>query len=86
MKLKVKIKVNVKNGYKYVIQIEEIIKSLDQNIHVSARCLKQIIDLVKGWAIVHGKNYVTHQDIKDILPYILRHRIKFFKTEYNLIS
>ena len=77
-----KIKVNVKNEiYKYVIQIEEIIKSLDQNIHVSARCLKQIIDLAKGWAIVHGKDYVTHQDIKDILPYILRHRIKFLKQE-----
>ena len=77
-----KIKVNVKiEIYKYVIQIEEIIKSLDQNIHVSARCLKQIIDLAKGWAIVHGKDYVTHQDIKDILPYILRHRIKFLKQE-----
>ena len=63
------------------LQIEEIIKSLDQNIHVSARCLKQIIDLAKGWAIVHGKDYLTHQDIKDILPYILRHRIKFLDQD-----
>ena len=70
--------------YKYVIEIEETIKSLDQNIHVSARCLKQIIDLAKGWAIVHGKDYVTHQEIKDIIPYIFRHRIKFLKQEDKL--
>ncbi len=67
--------------YKYVLEIEETIKSLDQHIHVSARCLKQIIDLAKGWTVVHGKDYVTHQDIKDILPYIFRHRIKFLKQE-----
>ena len=74
--------------YKYVIEIEETIKTLDQNIHVSARCLKQIIDLAKGWAVVHGKDYVTHQEIKDIIPYIFRHRIKFLKQEekFNFIN
>ena len=74
--------------YKYVIEIEETIKSLDQNIHVSARCLKQIIDLAKSWAVVHGKDYVTHQEIKDIIPYIFRHRIKFLKQEekFNYIN
>ncbi len=74
--------------YKYVIEIEEMIKSLDQHIHVSARCLKQVIDLAKGWAVVHGKDYVTHQEIKDILPYIFRHRIKFLKQEdkFNFIN
>ena len=74
--------------FRYVIEIEETIKSLDQNIHVSARCLKQIIDLAKGWAVVHGKDYVTHQEIKDIIPYIFRHRIKFLKQEekFNYIN
>ena len=65
--------------YKYVIEIEEMIKSLDQHIHVSARCLKQVIDLAKGWAVVHGKDYVTHQEIKDILPYISTSH-KIFET------
>ena len=31
--------------------------------------------------MVNSKDYVTHQDIKDLLPYILRHRIKFLKQE-----
>ena len=80
---KKKVKVN-DEIYRYVIEIEETIKSLDQHIHVSARCLKQIIDLSIGWAVVNGKDYVTHQEVKDILPSIFRHRIKFLKQEDKL--
>jgi MoxR-like ATPase len=67
--------------YKYVVEIEQVIQTLDQKIYISARCLKQILDLAKGWAIIHEKDYVTHQDIKETLPYILRHRIKFLNQE-----
>ena len=75
-------KINVSDEiYNYVLQIEQTIKALDQEIYTSARCLKQIIDLAKGWALVHSKDYVTHQDIKDVLSYILRHRIKFLKQD-----
>ena len=75
-------KINVSDEiYNYVLQIEQTIKALDQEIYISARCLKQIIDLAKGWALVHSKDYVTHQDIKDVLSYILRHRIKFLKQD-----
>ena len=77
-----KSKINLNNDiYHYVVEIEQIIQSLDQKIYISSRCLKQIVDLAKGWAIVHGKGYVTHQDIKETLPYILRHRIKFLKQD-----
>ena len=75
-------KINVSDEiYDYVLQIEQTIKALDQEIYISARCLKQIIDLAKGWALVHSKDYVTHQDVKDVLSYILRHRIKFLKQD-----
>ena len=70
--------------YEYVVEIEQIIKSLEQNIYISARCMKQIIDLAKGWAIVNGNEYVSHQDIKDTIPYILRHRIKFLNQQDKL--
>ena len=77
-----KTKINLSDEiYKYVIEIEQTIQSLDQKIYISSRCLKQIIDLAKGWAIVHEKEYVTHQDIKETLPHILRHRIKFLKQD-----
>ena len=69
--------ITVKNEiYKYVVSVEQRIQSLDQKIYVSARCLKQIIDLARGWA--------THQDIKDTIPYILRHRIRFLNQEEKI--
>ena len=71
--------------YAYVVEIEQTIKALGQNIYISARCMKQIIDLAKGWAIVNGNEYVSHQDIKDTIPYILRHRIKFLNQQDKLI-
>jgi len=75
-------KINVSDEiYQYTLEIEQTINSLDKQIYISPRCLKQIIDLGKGWAMVNSKDYVTHQDIKDLLPYILRHRIKFLKQE-----
>ena len=70
--------------YKYVVSIEQRIQGLDQKIYVSARCLKQIIDLAKGWAIINNKEYVTHQDIKDTIPYILRHRIRFLNPDEKI--
>ena len=70
--------------YEYIVEIEQTIKALGQNIYISARCMKQIIDLAKGWAIVNGNEYVSHQDIKDTIPYILRHRIKFLNQQDKL--
>ena len=70
--------------YKYVVSIEQRVQILDQKIYVSARCLKQIIDLAKGWAIINNKEYVTHQDIKDTIPYILRHRIRFLNPDEKI--
>ena len=70
--------------YKYVINIEQTIQSIEKKIYISARCLKQIIDLAKGWAIINDKEYVTHQDIKDTIPYIIRHRIKFLDQEEKI--
>ena len=59
--------------YQYVVEIEQTIKALEQNIYISARCMKQIIDLAKGWAIVNGNEYVSHQDIKDTIPVSYTH-------------
>ena len=78
-------KVTVKDEiYKYVVNIEQTIQSIDRKIYISARCLKQIIDLARGWALINEKDYVTHQDIKDTIPYILRHRIRFLNQDEKI--
>ena len=63
---------------------KQIISGAPANIYISARCMKQIIDLAKGWAIVNGNEYVSHQDIKDTIPYILRHRIRFLNQDEKI--
>ena len=32
--------------------------------------------MAKSLTLLNGKDYLTFQDIKDIIPYILKHRIK----------
>ena len=29
----------------------------------------------KSWALIHGRNYVTPKDVKDVAHFVLRHRI-----------
>ena len=70
------------NVYKYIQEIKKVVQSNFSEIHVSSRCLKQIVAISKSLAILNGKSYVTIQDIKDVLPYILKHRINTIEKKY----
>ena len=59
----------------YIDSISEFIKKNYPSIHISPRSLKQIINLSKAICIIENKDYVTFQEIKDIAPYVFRHRI-----------
>ena len=59
----------------YIDKISEFIKKNYPSIHISPRSLKQIINLSKAICIIENKDYVTFQEIKDIAPYVFRHRI-----------
>lgn len=66
----------------YIDNISEFIKKNYPSIHISPRSLKQIINLSKAICIIENKSYVTFQEIKDIVPYVFRHRINVVeKTE-----
>jgi MoxR-like ATPase len=84
-KQKDQIKVN-ENVFEYILNIENFINQLNKDFYISPRCLKQISELAKGWALIDGRDYVTHQDIKEILPSILRHRIRFLNNEKEKIN
>ena len=64
------------NVYKYIQNIKKFIDNNFPEIHISTRCLKQIVSLAKSLTLLNGKDYLTFQDIIDIIPYILKHRIK----------
>ena len=59
----------------YLDSIQQYIKTNFSNVHISMRSLKHTIQLSKALALIDEKEYVTFQEIKDILPYVLRHRI-----------
>ncbi len=59
----------------YLDNIQQFIKTNFNNIHISMRSLKHTIQLSKALSLIDGREYVTFQEIKDVLPYILRHRI-----------
>ena len=64
-----------KKVVEYLDSISEHIKTNFNGIHISPRSLKQTLNLAKSISLINGKDYVTFQEIKEILPYILRHRI-----------
>jgi len=74
-KLNKKININ-DNVYKYIQNIKKFIDSNFPEIHISTRCLKQIVSLATSLTLLNGKDYLTFQEIKDVIPYILKHRIK----------
>ena len=70
------------NVYKYIQEIKKVVQTNFSEIHISSRCLKQIVAISKSLAILNGKSYVTIQDIKDVLPYVLKHRINTIEKKY----
>ncbi|WP_440648901.1 AAA family ATPase [Candidatus Pelagibacter sp. HIMB1521] len=67
----------------YLDNVSQFIKNNFNNIHISPRCLKQTISLSKSLSYLNSNKYVTYQEIKDVLPYILRHRLNIVeKNEF----
>ena len=78
--LRSKNKININDTiYKYIQNIKKFINNNYPEIHISSRCLKQIVSLSSSLSLLNDKDYVTYQEIKDVIPYILKHRIKIIE-------
>jgi len=44
-------------------------------VGLSTRSALILVDIAKGWALIHGRDYVIPSDINTILPYITYHRL-----------
>ena len=81
--------VNINNNViEYLDSISEFIKNNYNNTHISPRCLKQTIGLAKSLSYLNSSTYVTYQEIKDVLPYVLRHRLNIVEKKefFNFIN
>ena len=73
-----------KDVIEYLDKIHQYIKTNYSNVHISIRSLKHTIQLSKALSLINGKEYVTFQEIKDVLPYILRHRLNIVEKNDNV--
>ena len=62
--------------FSYILNISKHIKENLQEIHISSRCLKFIVSMSKSLALIREKKAVTFQEVQEVVPYILRHRIE----------
>ena len=69
------------NVIEYLDNISEFIKNNFNNTHISPRCLKQTINIAKSLSYVNSSKYVTYQEIKDVLPFVLRHRLNIVEKK-----
>jgi len=69
------------NIYQYIQEIKKFILINFPEIHISSRCLKQIVSISRSLAMINEKDYVTIQDIKDVIPYVLKHRINIIEKK-----
>jgi MoxR-like ATPase len=44
-------------------------------VGLSTRSALILVDIAKGWALIHGRTYVIPDDINTVLPYITYHRL-----------
>jgi len=82
-------KININdNVFEYLDNISEYIKNNFSNCHISPRCLKQTISLAKSLCLINSQKYVTYQEIKDVIPFVLRHRLNVVEKNefFNFIN
>ena len=82
-------KININdNVFEYLDNISEYIKNNFSNCHISPRCLKQTISLAKSLCLINSQRYVTYQEIKDVIPFVLRHRLNVVEKNefFNFIN
>lgn len=70
--------------FNYILDISKYIKENLNEIHVSSRCLKFIVNMGKSLSLIRGARAVTFKEIQEVVPYVLRHRIELVnRNEIN---
>lgn len=78
---------SLQNAIKYIHISDEILTLIQEILSftresslyvtgLSTRAALNIVNIAKAWAIIEQREYVVPQDILDILPYIIAHRLQ----------
>lgn len=59
----------------YAISLVNAIRSADQNIWLSVRVTQMLLNVARGHAFMHRRDYVAPEDIQHVAPAVLAHRL-----------
>jgi MoxR-like ATPase len=62
--------------FNYILNISKYMKENFNEIHISSRCLKFIVNMSKSLTLIRGSKAVTFKEVQEVVPYVLRHRIE----------
>jgi MoxR-like ATPases len=61
---------------RYIVRLVRGTRSMrDVKIGASPRAAQTLGKLVRAWALINGRDYVIPDDVKQLAPYVLNHRI-----------
>ena len=70
----------------YIQSLKKQSKEIKFDAIISTRTLLFAVKISKAYAFLQNKDYVTFQEVQKTFPYILRHRIKNFDADVDIIN
>jgi MoxR-like ATPase len=71
---------------RYIVRLVRGTRSMrDVKIGASPRAAQTLGKLVRAWALINGRDYVIPDDVKQLAPYVLNHRIITVGTDPNIV-
>ena len=68
--------------YDLILDVADIARSRGV---FSTRAVISLLDVAKGWALVHERDYVIDDDVFSVLEYVLKHRINMDFDEFKTL-
>ena len=50
---------------------------------LSPRAALNLLHVTRAWAVIHGRDYATPDDMQAVLPYVAAHRLQTLQPEHS---
>jgi MoxR-like ATPase len=70
----------------YIQNLKKQASAMKFDVLLSTRTLLFTVQISKAYAFLQNKDYVTFDEVQKIFPYVLRHRVKSFDSNVDLVS
>jgi MoxR-like ATPase len=74
------------NLIEFILNILEYSRNGTFEYGLSPRAGLSLVELSKSWAMINGREFVIDNDVVEILPYVVKHRLKPKKDEISVVD